>query len=188
MIAHGPTPIQQQRGWRLPDADASALSPAEVTAARWLGLALAVAVAAGADLIVAILNPSVWPLDATGSIALYAGGVIPFLAAAPFGWLLGPAAARSRRLGGASIVVGMAVGVMILGDILMVAVIVLASILESGTSYPSGDIAAGLVAMSLVGAMVVGPFVVALLTLPASVAWIVAFRIAWPAVRPETSG
>jgi hypothetical protein len=187
MIAHGPTPVQQQRGWVRPDTDLPTTSRAELAAARWLGLALAVAVAAGADLIVAILKPSVWPLDATGSIALYAGGVVPVLAAAPFGWLLGPVAARARRFGGASIVVGMAVGVMILGDVLTVIVIGLGSVLESGTSYPSGDIAAGLVAMSVVGGMVVGPFVVVLLTLPASVAWIVAFWIAWPAVRPETS-
>src|SRR5881409_1300804 len=108
MIAHGPTPVQQQRGWVRPDADIPTTSPAALAAARWLGLALAVAVAAGADLIVAIIKPSIWPLDATGSIALYAGGVVPVLAAAPFGWLLGPAAARARRLGGASIVVGMA--------------------------------------------------------------------------------
>src|SRR5438034_955172 len=125
MIAHGPTPVQQQRGWVRPDADIPTTSPAALAAARWLGLALAVAVAV--------------------------------LAAAPFGWLLGPAAARARRLGGASIVVGMAVGVMILGDILTVAVIALASVLGSGTSYPSGDIAASLVVLSLVGAMVVGP-------------------------------
>jgi hypothetical protein len=188
MIAHGPTPVQQPRGWVRPDADLPATSRAELAAARRLGLALAVAVAAGADLVVTILKPSVWPLDATASIALYAGGIIPVLAAAPFGWLLGPPAARARRLAGASIVVAMAVGVMILGDILTVAAIDLASVLESGTTYPSGDIAASLVAMSLVGAMVVGPFVVALLTLPASVAWIVAFRVAWPAVRPETIG
>ncbi len=185
MIAHGPTPLQQQRGWLPPDGEPPAASRAELAAAQRLGLVLAVAVAAGVDLVVAILHPTTSPFEATGGFVLYGGGVVTILAAAPFGWLLGPAAARARPARGAAIVTAMAVGVMIVGDILTVFGIALASFLESGAPYPSGDIAAGLIVMSLVGAMVVGPFVVALLTLPAAIAWIVAFHIAWATVRPE---
>ncbi len=185
MIAHGPTPLQQQHGWLPPDGELPAASPAEVAAARRLGLVLSVAVAVGVDIVVSMLHPEKSPFDATGGIVLHGRGIVTILAAAPFGWLLGPAAARARPAGGAAIVIAMAVGVMILGDILTVIGIALGSLIESGASYPSGDIAAGLVTISLIGATVVGPFVVALLTLPAAIAWIVAFRVAWVAVRPD---
>jgi hypothetical protein len=187
MIAHGPTPLQQPRGWLPPEGDLPAASRVELATARRLGLVLAVAVAAGADLIVSLIKPTTSPFDATGGFVLVAGGIVPMLAAAPFGLLLGPVTARARPLGGAAIVATMAVGVMILGDILTVVFIALESVLGSGASYPPGEFAAGLVAMSVVGAVVVGPFVVALLTLPASVAWIVAFRIAWAGVRPKAA-
>jgi hypothetical protein len=184
MIAHSPTPLQHQVGWLPPEGDLPTASRSELVAARRLGLLLAVAVAAGIDLIVSIVQPTTSPLDTASGFVLGAFGIVPILAAAPFGWWLGPAAARTQRLGAAAIVVAMAIGVMILGDILTVAGIALGSMFASGATYPAGELAAGLVGMSLVGAMVVGPFVVAMLTLPASVAWIVAFRITWTVVRP----
>jgi hypothetical protein len=156
------------------------MSRADLTAARWLGLALAVVIAVGMDLILGMLQATPTPFDATS-----AEGIFPILAAAPFGWLLGPAAARARRLGGVAIVMKMAIGVMILGDVLMVIAMALGSVVESATSYPLVDMGAGLLLMSLVGAVIVGPFVVATLTLPASVVWIVAFRIAWAGLRPD---
>jgi hypothetical protein len=185
MIAHSRTPLQQQRGWLPPGAELPTASRSELVAARRLGLVLAIAVAAGLDLIVSIIQPTTSPLDTASGFVLGAFGIVPILAAAPFGWWLGPAAARTRRLGAAGVVVAMAIGVMIMGDILTVTGIALGSMFASGASYPAGELAAGLVGMSLVGAMVVGPFVVALLTLLASVAWIVAFRIAWTGVRPH---
>jgi hypothetical protein len=184
MIADRPTSLQQQRGWRPPENEAPSASPVDVAAARRLGLVLAVAVAAGVDLIVSIIQPPT-PQDAAGSFVLFAGGIIPILAAAPFGWLLGEPAARTRSSRGAAIVVGMATGAMVLGDILTVSFIALRSVLESGASHPTGELAAGLIVMSVVGAMVLGPFVVALLTLPAAIAWLVAFRVAWTAIRPD---
>jgi hypothetical protein len=185
MIAHGPTPLQHSRGWLPPEQDLPTASRSELATARRLGLILALAVAAGLDLIVSIVRPTTSPLDTASGFVLGASGIVPVLAAAPFGWWLGPAAARAQRVGAAAIVVGMAIGVMILGDILTVTGIALGSMFASGATYPAGELAAGLVGMSLVGALVVGPFVVALLTLPASVAWIVAFRIAWTVVWPR---
>jgi len=185
MIAHSRTPLQQQRGWLLPEADLPTASRTELVAARRLGLVLAIAVAAGLDLIVSVIQPTTSPLDTASGFVLGAFGIVPILAAAPFGWWLGPAAARTRRMGAAAIVVAIAIGVMILGDILTVTGIAVGSMFASGATYPAGQVAAGLVGMSLVGAMVVGPFVVALLTLPASVAWIVAFKIAWTVIRPR---
>jgi len=183
MIAHSRTPLQRQRGWLPPEGDLPTASRSELVAARRLGLVLAVAVAAGLDLIVSVIQPTTSPLDTASGFVLGAFGIVPILAAAPCGWWLGPAAARTRRLGAAAIVMAMAIGVMIMGDILTVTGIALGSMFASGASYPAGELAAGLVGMSLVGAMVVGPFVVALLTLPASIAWIVAFKIAWTVVR-----
>jgi hypothetical protein len=188
MIAHSPTSLQRQRGWLPAEGDLATASRREVIAARRLGLVLAVAVAAGIDLIVTVVQPTTSPLDTASGFVLGAFGIVPILAAAPFGWWLGPATARTQRMGAAAIVVAMAIGVMILGDILTVTGIALGSMLGSGATYPAGELAAGLVGMSLVGAMVVGPFVVALLTLPASVAWIVAFRIAWTRVRSREQG
>jgi len=185
MIAHSPTPLQHQRGWLPPEGDLPTASRSELVAARRLGLVLAIAVAAGLDLIVSVIQPTTSPLDTASGFVLGAFGIVPILAAAPFGWWLGPAAARTGHVGAAAIVVAMAIGVMIVGDILTVTGIALGSMFASGASYPAGELAAGLVGMSLVGAMVVGPFAVALLTLPASVAWIVAFRIAWTVVRPH---
>src|SRR6266511_3518463 len=144
MIAHRRTPLQPSRGWQAPDQGVPAMSRAELTNARWLGLVVAVAVAAGVVAIVGILQPISAPLEDTNGFMVGAAGIVPVLAAAPFGWLLGPAAAKARPLGIAGIVVAMAIGVMI-----------------------------------------VGPVVVALLTLPASVVWIVAFRVAWTRVRPD---
>jgi hypothetical protein len=185
MIAHRRTPLQPSRGWQAPDQRVPAISRAELTTARWLGLVVAVAVAAGVVAIVGILQPTSAPLEGTNGFAVGAAGIVPVLAAAPFGWLLGPAAAKARPLGAAGIVVAMAIGVMILGDILTVLAIVLGSVVASGTSNSLVDIGAGFVVLSLVGAVIVGPVVVALLTLPASVVWIVAFRVAWTRVRPD---
>jgi hypothetical protein len=185
MIAHSLTPLQHQRAWVPPEADVPTGSRSELVAARRLGLVLAIAVAAGLDLIVSVIQPTTSPLDTASGFVLGAFGVVPILAAAPFGWWLGPAAARTQRLGAAAVVVAMAIGVMIMGDVLTVIGIALGSMFASGASYPAGELVAGLVGMSLVGAMVVGPFMVALLTLPASLAWIVAFRISWSRVRPR---
>ena len=63
MIAHGPTPLQQPRGWLPPDEDSPAASRAELAAAQRLGLVLAVAVAAGVDLAVSILHPTTSPFE-----------------------------------------------------------------------------------------------------------------------------
>jgi hypothetical protein len=184
MVADSPAPLQAPVHWQIPDRDLVDLSRAEHVAAKWLGLVLAIVVGAGVDLIVAILQPSAAPFDATGGLALGADGIVPILAAASFGWLLGPPAARVRCRGGVAVVVAMAIGVMILGDIITVVGAVLGSLPDASTTYPLVDIGAVLVLMSLVGAMIVGPFVVVLLTLPASVVWFVVFRIAWTRVRP----
>lgn len=168
---------------------AEPLSTSERAMARRLGLGLAVAVAFGCDLVVGVIRGSGdsseagWPDQAVGLMV----GLLPILAAAPFGWLLGPRLARAHLPGKVGVAVAMSVLTMLLGDVLyVVGATTLSSVAAGDPSEPIN--LPGLLAFAVIGAILVGPFVIVLATLPAAVIWVCAFRLMWRSMEVAPTG
>jgi hypothetical protein len=157
--------------------------------AHRLGLALAIVVAFGCDLVVLVVSGNAderhygWPPMATELVV----GILPIVAAAPAGWLLGPTLATARLPGKFGVALAMSIVTMLLGDIAYVLGATTFSSILAGHPSTSIDVP-GLVAIIVIGALFVGPFVIALATLPAAVIWVCAFRLAWRSVGSTAMG
>ncbi len=170
--------------WVHPGTD-TPVGPAEVAEARHLGLTLGVLIALACDAVGILLavasNPALLLSPSGGLSDLLVAmvvGTVPVLAAAPVGWLVGPQVARSEPLGSVGAAVLLAIGTMLVGDVIVSSIWTLGAIASQrgGEATAAVDL---LVTLIILGAIVVGPLVIAFSTLPAAVVWVVAFRVVW---------
>jgi hypothetical protein len=103
--------------------------------------------------------------------------VVAVLAAAPGGWLLGPAAISSIGHSRKAVIAAMGLGAVLIGDVVLS--------LGFALGPTSGDNAFGpaslgsVASLIVIGGVVVGPFVLAFVTLPSAVIWTELVGRAW---------